>query len=64
MKEGGQHPFELRSLRILTGAGRSIREEQTPTVGTDGSPHGDTPARESHVRSVGGDHELRICGTD
>ena len=25
----------------------------TPTMGTDGSPHGGTPARESHARSVG-----------
>jgi len=24
----------------------------TPTMGTDGSPHGGTPARESHARSV------------
>ena len=28
MKDEGQHPFELRSLRIPTGAGRSIREGQ------------------------------------
>ena len=28
MKDEGQHPFELRSPRIPTGAGSSIREGQ------------------------------------
>jgi len=30
----------------------------TPTMGMDGSPHGGTPAKESHARSIGYDTQV------
>ena len=52
--------FNLKRFDLTKGL---IFDTSLITRGTDGSPHGGTPARESHARPDGcGGHHLRFCG--
>jgi len=41
------------AVHALSATGPQHQGGATPTMGMDGSPHGGTPARESHARSIG-----------